>query len=62
MRFDHSKSVDYNYEVGYLEGLQLALQLMIGSPSLEASLICVTQEVKDQVEVVKDQMAQEESA
>ena len=54
MRFDEEKSVDYNYEVGFLDGMRLALQLMIGSPSLEASLICVTQEVKDQVEVVKE--------
>jgi len=54
MRFDEEKSVDYNYEVGFLEGLRLAVEVMADSPSLEVALVCVTQEVKEQVETVEE--------
>ena len=58
MRFDEDKSVDYNYEVGFLEGMRMALSLMMtdvrGVPSLEASVAVLTQEIREQVETVKE--------
>ena len=63
MRFDEEKSVEYNYEVGFLEGMRHALSLMItdvpslGVPSLEASVAVLTQEIKEQVETVKEESA-----
>tara|TARA_R110002020_G_scaffold125070_1_gene282192 strand:- start:2857 stop:3030 length:174 start_codon:yes stop_codon:yes gene_type:complete len=54
MRFDEDKSVDYNYEVGFLEGIRTALQLMIGSPSLAVSIQAVSTYVNEQVETVKE--------
>ena len=61
MRFDDSKSVDYNYEVGFLEGLRAALQLMVRSPSLDVSIEAITTYVGTQAETVME-IAQEESA
>ena len=60
MRFDEDKSVDYNYEVGFLEGIRAALQLMVGSPSLDVSIRAVTTYAAEQVETVRE-IAEEES-
>ena len=42
MRFDEDKSVDYNYEVGFLEGIRTA------------SIQAVSTYVNEQVETVKE--------
>jgi len=54
MKFDDLKSVDYNYEVGFLEGIRAAIQLMIASPSLKVSLEAVCAYANEQVEIVKE--------
>ena len=57
MRFDEEKSVDYNYEVGFLEGMRHAVSLMkvvLPVQKFDASVAVLTQEIKEQVEVVKE--------
>tara|TARA_R110002051_G_scaffold180478_1_gene249968 strand:- start:344 stop:559 length:216 start_codon:yes stop_codon:yes gene_type:complete len=55
MRFDEDKSVEYNYEVGFLEGMRMVLNLMTCSDDLKYTCIEVlTLEIEEQVETVKE--------
>ena len=52
MRFDDSRSPAYNYEVGYLEGLQLALRSTMFSTNIAV-------ELRSHIEVQRNQVLEQ---
>lgn len=60
--FDETKSVDYNYEVGYLEGLRDMVLLVAGYRGEEIPLCCaeIRKRIEDQKEIIEETYSSEE--
>ena len=60
--FDETKSVDYNYEVGYLEALRDMQLLVAGYRGEEIPLCCaeIRKRIEDQKEIIEEAYSSEE--
>jgi len=60
--FDETKSVGYNYEVGYLEALRDIVLLVAGYRGEEIPLCCaeIRERIEGQKELIEEQFPSEE--
>ena len=54
MRFDEDKSVEYNYKVGFLEGVRAAANVMNLQPSVQAFYRVLSRMVVEQMATLKE--------